>query len=98
MYCAAPQIQPKLTSKFEVESSRFGECVRVSGLSGQVKASAVINMAETDQHVFDEAAEELFRQLGLESTTEPSEYDSVNVVFRSKNGSEILVGDQRFAK
>ena len=70
----------------------------MSGVSGQVKACAVINMAETDQHVFDEAARDLFRQLGLESTTEPSEYDSVNVVFRSKNGSEILVGDQRFAK
>ena len=51
-----------------------------------------------DQQRFDEAGLELFRQLGIDSSSEPSEYDSVNVVFRSKNGGEILVGNERFAK
>ena len=54
--------------------------------------------SDADQHIFDDAALHLFRRVGLDSNIKPSEYDSVNVVFRSKNGGEILVGNERFAK
>ena len=76
--------------------------LRVPQVSESQSGSAVLNMAPTPgdrgQDAFDEAGLELFRQLGIDSSSEPSEYDSVNVVFRSKNGGELLVGDHRFAK
>ena len=64
--------------------------------------SAVLKMAPTAgdkiRDAFDEAGLDLFRRLGIDSNSEPNEYDSVNVVFRSTNGGELLVGDHRFAK
>ena len=54
--------------------------------------------SDADQHIYDDAALHLLRLVGLDSNIEPSEYDSVNVVFRSKNGGDILVGNERFAK